>query len=131
MKPKNYRINNLMFRPATYLGDPPKHPSWSIDKFVPNKYFGKESEYTYHEDGYYTDPEWEAQGIHCKISKDCFKHPETCYSIASFEYDPSEPCWELKFIGNRPMYLSEDERNDFWELIIYGYDVLNDYSDEE
>lgn len=128
MKPKNRRINNLMFRPATYLGEPPKNPSWHIDRFYPNPHYGKEDEYIYHEEGYCTDPKY---GDFYRISEGCFKHPESCCSIASFEYDSHEPCWELKFICDRPLDLTEDERQDFWELIQYGYKVLENYSDEE
>lgn len=131
MKPKERRINNLKFRSASYLKDPPKNPDWDIVKFVPNGYYGNEDKFTYHKEGYYTDPKWEAEGIHCRIDKGCFKNPETCYVIASFELDSHEPCWELKFCGNRPMYLNEEERKDFWELVEWGYNELDGYYDNE
>lgn len=119
---KSLRIKNLQFRKATYLGEEPKHPSYHIDKWVPNRYYKKEDEYI-KEGNYYTyaDPLYR----NCRIHKDCFKNPEVCYGIAAFVYDDHEGFYELQFIGDRPLELDESERNTFWSLIEYGYKQLN------
>lgn len=118
---KSKRIGNLMFRKATYLGEEPEFPSWHIDFFYPNPYYGKEHKYTKEGDYYVKD-------IHnsCSIRyhKDCFKHKESCYSIASFTRD-KEGYYELSFIGDRPLNLNKEELENFWELVKYGYKELN------
>ena len=118
---KSKRIGNLMFRKATYLGEEPEFPSWHIDFFYPNPYYGKEHEYIKEGDFYVKD-------IHNSRSirhhKDCFKHKESCYSIASFRRD-EEGYYELSFIESRPIQLSKKDIKDFWELIKYGDKELN------
>ena len=114
------RIRNLMFRKATYLGNEPEFPSWHIDFFYPNPDYGKEHEYT-KEGDYYVD-----MNSSCKIRyhKNCFKHKESCYTIASFTRD-KEGYYELSFIGDRPLNLNEEEIKTFWKLVKYGYRELN------
>lgn len=118
---KDKRIGNLMFRKATYLCEESEFPSWCIDFFYPNPNYDKESKYTKEGDYYVKD-------IHNSFSiryhKDCFKHKESCYSIASFRRD-KEGYYELSFIGDRPLNLNEEELKNFWELVKYGYKELN------
>ena len=102
------RINNLEFKPASYLLPKdkwPDHPAWDIVKWYPNEYYNKQDEFIpiKEDPKFYQHPEF----TFCKIHKDCFKYPETCYSIATFEYD-------------------EDEIKTFWELIKFGNIYLND-----
>jgi hypothetical protein len=113
------RIGNLMFRKATYLGEEPEFPAWHIDFFYPNPYYGKENEYIKDKDFYIKD-----KNSNHRIHKDCFKHKESCYSIASFGRD-GEGFYELSFIGDRPLGLNEKDMKDFWELVKYGYHKLN------
>lgn len=127
---KSKRISNLEIRPTTYLlpkENWPKNPSWSIDYWYPNAYYGHESEYIRSE----SDPDWYylSNSKYCRIHKDCFKNPQSCFSIASFRYDNHEGLYELSFIGDRPVQLTKEERDIFWELIKYGYDNLNKESD--
>ena len=119
---KQKRIGNLEFRKATYLlpkKDWPKNPAYNIDYWYPNPYYGKEDEYELDPLGYYTPKDNPA-----RISPNCFKNEQSCFAIASFEYDEHEGIYELRFIENRPLCLNEEERKAFWELIEYGYKAL-------
>lgn len=117
---KAQRVGNLMFRKATYLGKEPEFPFWNIDVFYPNAYYGKEGNYD--KDGdFYVKPNAE---IPVRIHKDCFKHKESCYVVASFERD-SEGYYELKFIGDRPLNLKKKDFEDFMKLVKFGYKELN------
>ena len=120
------RIGNLMFRKATYLGEEPEFPSWHIDFFYPNPHYGKESEYI-KEGDYYKDTQ---KPFPVRYHKSCFKHKESCYSIASFIRD-REGFYELSFIGDRPLNLNEEDIEDFWELVRYGNEELNKLNNED
>lgn len=123
------KIGNLEFAPATYLlpkDNWPKHPAYHINYYYPNGYYGHEYEYI--KDGdWYLFPEYP----HCKIHKDCFKHEQSCMAIASFNYNDHEGCYELEFVGDRPISLSKEERDIFWKLLEYGFKQLNNQEDEE
>lgn len=126
---KNKRIGDLEFRPATYLlpkNEYPKNPAWHIDFWYPNAYYGKESEYI-KEGDWYLYP----NSPHCRVHKDCFKHPQSCMAIASFNYNNHEGCYELEFVGDRPLSLSKEDREIFWELLEYGFKQLNNTEDDE
>ena len=117
------RVGNLEIGPATYFLPKDKWPekgAYNIYYYYPNIYYGRESEYIF-EDGWYLDPKFQGHRIH----KDCFKNPEVCMSIASFEYDDHEGCYEFEFIGDRPLDLNQEEKKIFWELIEYGFKNLN------
>lgn len=125
----NKRIGNLEIRPASYLLPKdkwPKNPSYHIDYWYPNAYYGRESEFEKDGDWYYY-PKHHS----CRVHKDCFKHEQSCFSIASFSYDEHEGFYELHFIGDRPLQLTKEEREAFWELIKYGNIELNKRSDED
>ena len=119
------RLGNLMFGKATYLGEEPEFPSWHIDFFYPNPCYGKESEYI-KEGDYYKDAR---KPFPVRYHKDCFKHKESCYSIASFIRD-REGFYELSFIGDRPLNLNEEDIEDFWELVRYGNEKLNKLNED-
>ena len=126
MEPK--RIKNLEIRSATYLlpkDEWPEHIAWSIDYWHPNCYYGREDDYI--KDGDWYRPKDHPYGY--RIHKDCFKHPESCFSIASFEYDSHEGSYELHFVGDRPFALDKEEREIFWELLEYGNKELNNYGE--
>ncbi len=124
------RIGNLEFAPASYLlpkNEWPKNPSWHIDYWYPNVYYGRESEYEKAGD-WYIDPKFSFGRIH----KSCFKHPESCFAIASFNYDEHENFYEVRFISDRPITsLSSEEQITFWELLKYGNEQLNKHNNEE
>lgn len=131
MEIKNKRIGNLEFRKATYLGEEPNHPTYQILMWQPNKYYGHDDDYPESE----TDPDFRIYPDYpqCRIHKSCFKHPETCFAIAGFEYDSHEPCYELRFVGSRPVECLDtpELREIFWELIKYGDKQLTTYLEEE
>ena len=123
---KNKRIDNLEICPSTYLLPKekwPEHPSWSINYWYPNAYYGHESEYIKSE----TDPDWYylPDNRHCRIHKSCFKNPQSCFSIATFNYDDHEKLYQLSFVGDRAVQLTKKEVENFWKLIRYGYENLN------
>jgi hypothetical protein len=121
------RIGNLEFRPAAYLLPKekwPKNPSWHIDYWYPNGYYGKESEFI-KEGDWYIDKNIR----NCRIHKDCFKNPESCMAIASFDYN--DGYYELRYVSDRPLSLNKEEREIFWTLVEYGYKCLNKEEDEE
>lgn len=120
------RIGSLEFRKAIYIGEEPEHPSYHIDRWYPNPDYGRESEYI--KDGnWYRHPDYQNYRKH----KDCFKHPESCYTIASFVWDEHEGIYELHFVGDRPIELQKDERDVFWEIYEYGEKVMNSKNYEE
>lgn len=126
---KPLRIGDLEFGPCTYLCEPPKNPSWEIKMWYPNFYYGKKDQYEYEGNGMYIDPKFRAHRIH----ESCFKHPESCYTLGSFRYIEKEDFYEFQFCGKRPMDLKPENREPFWELLVYGNYVLNEkiYEDDE
>lgn len=117
------RIKNLHFRKAIYIGEEPEHPSYHIDKWYPNPHYKREKDYIKDGDYYkYKEPEY----ANCRIHKNCFKNRECCYAIGCFSYDKHEGYYEFSFVGNRPLELTDTERVTFWNLISYGFTVLND-----
>lgn len=124
-KIKNKRINNLEFGTATYIMETPKDPDYEICRWVPNQYYGREKNFI--KDGdYYIYPKFP----NCRVHKDCFKYPETRYTIAFFRKREDED-YEFEFLGDRPLDMTTEELPDFWELIKYGFEVLNNSEDEK
>lgn len=127
------RIGDLEFRVATYLlpkSEYPEHPSYHIDLWYPNNYYGHDEEYPEdpRDSSFRIDPEIP----YCRIHKECFKHPESCFAIASFDWD-KEGYYEVHFIGDRPLeYLNTvEKREQFWDLLKYGDEVLRKINNEE
>lgn len=116
------RIGNLGISKAGYLCEEPSHPSYHINKFQKNPHYGKEDEYEWSEDGSYA---YKPESPYWRINKSCFEHPETCYAIAEFEYDEHEDFYEIRFVGDRPFDLNEEEREIFWDLLQTGNAVFN------
>jgi hypothetical protein len=100
------RINNIgAARVAEY--------ELSIVKYHPNRYYGELENYL--KDG------WEDRGsdIYCNnisINKKCFKYNESNYTIAYLRYDSKEDCTRLESVGDRLLYIEEEERKDFFEV---------------
>lgn len=133
---KNKRIGNLEIRPATYLLPKEKWPensSWHIDYWYPNGYYGRESEYIHPVIAGIEQTDWYVNPLYPngRIHKDCFKHPQSCMAIASFNYNEHEGCYELEFVGDRPIQLTREERDIFWELLEYGFNQLNNQEENE
>lgn len=119
---KSLRIKNLEFKKASYLGPEPEVPSYHINFWSKNEYYGKEHEYL--QDGDFFK---RSKDSICKIHKSCFTNPETCFAIASFTYDLDYTYYNFSFVGPRPLSLTEEEKEIFWQLINYGYQQLNNY----
>ena len=131
---ENKRIEDLEFRPSSYLLSKdklPKNPSYDIILWYPNPYYGRDEEFPEHplDNSYRTDPKYWNYRIH----KSCFKKPESCFTIASFDYDEHEHFYELHFCLDRPIeYLNTIEKiKIFWELLNYGNEQLNTNGNEE
>ena len=118
------RIGNLELRKASYLCEEPEVPAYHIDKWVPNVHYKQQRKYI--KDGDYYRPK--NSEYQYRIHKNCFKNPESCYSIAEFEYNEKEGCYEFKFIDNRPLELNVDEQAILFKLIRLGFSILNDSS---
>lgn len=125
---ENKRINDLEFRPASYLLPKdkwPENPSWDIVLWYPNNYYGRDNEFPEDplDNSYRVEPEYWNHRIH----KSCFKNPESCFVIARFDYDEHEGFYELHFCLNRPIeYLNTVEKREaFWELLNYGEQLNN------
>lgn len=121
------RIGNLELRKAVNIfNKEPEHPSYHIDKWESNPYYKQERKYI--KDGDFYKPK------NCeysyRIHKNCFKNPESCYSIAYFNWD-KEGFYELRFVGDRPIKLNKEERELFWKLISIGDDILNKMNNAE
>lgn len=123
MKNNIYRIGNLALNHCSYLGEKPEHPSICIDLYYNNPDYNQQDKYKTKDGVWFTSNEY---GISWRKHISCFKHKESCYSLASWEYDSNEPCWELKFIGNRPLQLTKEERMIFFDLVEKGYKYLED-----
>jgi hypothetical protein len=109
------RINNIGAEPVAYLGKKPEGHEYecSIVKYLPNDYYGELENYL--KDG------WEDRGEYIKcncgsIDKNCFLNKETNYVIAFLRYDSKEQCTRLETVGDRLLYIEEDEKKDFFEV---------------
>jgi len=123
------RLDNLEFTKSSYLGKEPEYPSYSIQLWYPNPYYGKDDEFPESptDSDFRLDP-----NIPCfRIHKSCFKNKETCFVIAFFDRD-KEGIYELNFVGDRPIeYLDTVEKRElFWKLVKHGYEFLNENNSE-
>lgn len=126
------RINNIGARPPVYIGKSPKdaHRTLSIVKYYPNQYYGKLEEYL--ADGWvYVDDNTRIKKNNCSISASMFNLEESCMSIADIEYDPSEGCTDLETVGERILYLSKKDREDFFEVYELAARKLREACSEE
>jgi hypothetical protein len=109
------RFNNIGIEPIQYLdqtGDSPKSQGFAIVKYHPNRYYGLLQEYL--SNGWVDKGEYiTSQKI--KISKDCFSHLESNYVLAFVYLHQGEEETCLESVGDRPLYIEESERNDFFK----------------
>ena len=57
-----------------------------------------------------------------------YKGRECKYSIGYFWYDDREPCWELKFVGDRFKELLETDVVAVFKMLKAAYDTLEEWS---
>lgn len=125
------RIGNLEFDKCSYLLPEdmlPEHIGYGIYLYYPNSYYGKESEYIKEKDGeFYYKPD----DIYYKIHENCFKYPESCYMLAQWDWDEKYETYTFSFVDDRPVLdINEENLKDFWELVKYGFQLLNTPKDE-
>jgi hypothetical protein len=114
----------------------PRYSFFEILKWEPNEYYGKLQEYL--NDG------WEIsfggeflQKSHRSIQLSFFtRSSESCYMLASWtNIDHDEKSPDLKFVGSRPMDLTEEEQIIFMKLAKAGQDhiekCLIEFNEEE
>lgn len=53
---------------------------------------------------------------------------ECKYSIGYFYYDEHEPCWELKFVGERFKEILETDAVAVFKMLKAAYDTLEEWS---
>jgi len=96
---------------------------YEIVKWYPNSYYGKEQEYV--------DKGWKVgedfyRLNNTSIHKNCFKNPESCYTVATLQYDDDERCCDMQTIGPRLLQLSKPERDDFFAVYEYAEDRIRE-----
>ena len=52
---------------------------------------------------------------------------EYCYSIGYFWWNANEPCWELKFVGDRFKDIPPEQASEVWKQLGMAYDVLTEW----
>lgn len=109
------RINGFGANPPSYLGSPPKDADSKINivKYEPNHYYGKLQEYL--DDGW-EDLETRISKNNCTIDKNSFKREESKHVVATLTYCPKEEQTQLETVGHRVLNLTQDERNNFFEV---------------
>ena len=55
------------------------------------------------------------------------KGEEYCYSIGYFYYNTHEPCWELKFVGDRFKDILEGDVVAIFKMLKCAYDALEEW----
>ena len=98
---------------------------YEIVQYYPNEYYGKESDYIFDGKETYKDPNREFVSINAS----CFKSPESCMTITSFDINYNEPdCW-LRFCGDRPLKLWTNQNKKpfdaFMSVVMFGYDTIH------
>ena len=56
---------------------------------------------------------------------------ECKYSIGYFWYDEKEPCWELKFCGDRFAVISKNDLIAIFEMLKAAYQTLTEWKERE
>lgn len=99
---------------------------YEIVRWSPNPFYGHEDEYDYFKE---RDCYCKKGNNHSFIHASCFKNPESCLLMASFDVRNDGESVDLTFCGSRPMSLSDDEFADFKKLAAYGYKKLSKYGE--
>lgn len=113
------RINSIGAEQTAYLGKKPEDALYNISivKYHPNRYYGELENYL--KDG------WKDCGDFIKdkdykgsvsIDKKCFEGKESSYVIAFLKYDKKNGATQLTSVGDRLLYIEEEDKKDFWEV---------------
>ena len=99
---------------------------YEIVKWYTNKYYGAEESMI--EEGYerITNPDgsWYMKKDWFNVHGSCFADPESCYTIATLEWDQDEFCNTLISVGPRLLDLNKEERDIFFEVYKYAEDRI-------
>lgn len=107
------RIGNIEYR--TCSGNE------EIVHWMPNGYYGRESEYEYDAA---TDSYSTADGsIH--ISGSFFRSPETCIVVAFVQWNKAHDEFDLRTVGIRPWEMNQDDTKNFVTILKYIEEVNN------
>ena len=129
------RINSIGAEQTAYLGKKPEDALYNISivKYHPNRYYGELDNYL--KDG------WKDCGDHIKstnkpfnnisISKECFKNKETNYVVAFLKYEKDGGNTQLTSVGDRLLYVEEEDKKDFWEVYKIADRKLNELVEKE
>ena len=115
--------------------DIPRYSFFEILKWEPNEYHGKLQEYL--NDGWVISFGEQVKKNNTSIDLSVFtRRPESCYMLASWtNIDHDEKSPDLKFVGSRPMDLTEEEQMIFMKLAKAGQEhiekCLNKFNEEE
>lgn len=102
----------------------PPFSFFEIVKHQPNQYYDKLEEYL-QDDWYETADGQYIKKDNIGIHKNCFKNPENGFMLAKWnDIDHDELIPDLEFFCNRPFDLTEEERNNFWELAKIGQEHI-------
>lgn len=124
MENVNYRIGDIEFRSTR---------SWNgsfyyeVVMYYPNGYYGHEDDYVFDEMRqmyHYKDNEF------CFIDPSCFKHEESCYTLARFEKN-SDDEYDIRSIGSRPFEISPKDITDYVACVKYGFNYLKSLEKDE
>ena len=111
--PDNIRIGDIEFRRTKSLRDV---KYFEIVKWQDNPHFGHEKDERYQWDDerkMYRDTEFQ----NTWIDPGCFKYPEMCFTVATFEDDAHNEMSELKFCCDRPLKFDETEFARFMKIV--------------
>lgn len=110
------RINNIECKKNS-VGE-----MFEILRWYPNSLYNQKLSYMkdgyIEEDGFLRNKE-----KHVSIQSSIFDKKETCCVIAFLNYNHKEPDVDLKSVGSRLLDLTQEERNDFFQV----YEIANKY----
>lgn len=111
---EHIRIGSIELRNVSHFSGSGKY--WEIVKNYPNPHYGQEKHFEQIGNTEYyrkiSGEEWESR---VSYHKSCFKHPESCYTIATIEEnDDEEP--DIKSVGSRPFNLNSRDFEDFLKI---------------
>lgn len=128
------RINSIGAEQTVYLGKKPDDAEYNISivRYHPNRYYGELENYL--NNGWEDCGDFVRQKDHkgsVSISKKCFEGKETNYVIAFLKYNKKEGVAELTSVGDRLLYIEEEDKKDFWEVYKIADRKLNELADKD
>jgi len=132
------RINSIGAEQTVYLSKKPEDHQYdiSIVKYYPNRYYGELENYINNGweecvlDGVDFIRDKDHKGS-VSISKKCFEGKESSYVIAFLKYDKENGVAELTSVGDRLLYIEEEDKKDFWEVYKIADRKLNELAEKE